>query len=210
MSQELAMAIVELKRDKAMELVKSRAEKGEDPLAILAECREGMTIVGDRFQTGEFYLSELILSGEIFKAAMAFLEPYLAKTRPPKPLGKVVLATVRGDIHDLGKNILSVLLRAQGFEVHDLGVDVPPAKIVATVKEVQPDFVGFSVLITTAFPAMRETAQMLVEAGLRDKVKLMVGGGVSSPALKDYVGADFQSIDASEGVSYCIQNMKGR
>jgi methanogenic corrinoid protein MtbC1 len=117
---------------------------------------------------------------------------------------------VRGDIHDLGKNILSVLLRAQGFEVHDLGVDVPPAKIVATVKEVQPDFVGFSVLITTAFPAMRETAQMLVEAGLRDKVKLMVGGGVSSPALKDYVGADFQSIDASEGVSYCIQNMKGR
>jgi methanogenic corrinoid protein MtbC1 len=210
MSQELAMAIVELKRDEAMELVKSRAEKGEDPLAILAECREGMTIVGDRFQTGEFYLSELILSGEIFKAAMAFLEPYLAKTRPPKPLGKVVLATVRGDIHDLGKNILSVLLRAQGFEVHDLGVDVPPAKIVATVKEVQPDFVGFSVLITTAFPAMRETAQMLVEAGLRDKVKLMVGGGVSSPALKDYVGADFQSIDASEGVSYCIQNMKGR
>jgi methanogenic corrinoid protein MtbC1 len=210
MSQELAMAIVELKRDEAMELVKSRAEKGEDPLAILAECREGMTIVGDRFQTGEFYLSELILSGEIFKAAMAFLEPYLAKTRPPKPLGKVVLATVRGDIHDLGKNILNVLLRAQGFEVHDLGVDVPPAKIVATVKEVQPDFVGFSVLITTAFPAMRETAQMLVEAGLRDKVKLMVGGGVSSPSLKDYLGADFQSIDASEGVSYCIQNMKGR
>ncbi len=210
MSQELAMAVVELNRDKAMELVKSRAENGEDPLSILAECREGMTIVGDRFQTGEFYLAELILSGEIFKAAMAFLEPYLAKSRPPKPLGKVVLATVRGDIHDLGKNILSVLLQAQGFEVHDLGVDVPPAKIVETIREVQPDFVGFSVLITTAFPAMRETAQMLVEAGLREKVKLMVGGGVSSPALKDYVGADFQTIDASEGVSYCIQNMKGR
>lgn len=210
MSQELAMAIVELNRDKAMELVKSRAENGEDPLSILAECREGMTIVGDRFQTGEFFLAELILSGEIFKAAMAFLEPYLAKVRPPKPLGKVVLATMRGDIHDLGKNILSVLLRAQGFEVHDLGVDVLPAKIVETVKEVQPDFVGFSVLITTAFPAMREAAQMLVEAGLREKVKLMVGGGVSSQALKDYVGADFQTIDASEGVSYCVQNMKGR
>jgi methanogenic corrinoid protein MtbC1 len=210
MSQELAMAVVELNRDEAMELVKSRAENGEDPLSILAECREGMTIVGDRFQTGEFYLAELILSGEIFKAAMAFLEPYLAKSRPPKPLGKVVLATVRGDIHDLGKNILSVLLQAQGFEVHDLGVDVPPAKIVETIREVQPDFVGFSVLITTAFPAMRETAQLLVEAGLREKVKLMVGGGVSSPALKDYVGADFQTIDASEGVSYCIQNMKGR
>jgi len=210
MSQELAMALVELNRDKAMELVKSRAEKGEDPLGILAECREGMTIVGDRFQTGEFYLSELILSGEIFKAAIAFLEPYLAKVRPPKPVGKVVLATVHGDIHDLGKNILSVLLRAQGFEVHDLGVDVSPAKIVETVKEVQPDFVGFSALITTSFPAMKETAQMLEAAGLKKEIKLMIGGGVTSPSLKEYVGADFQTIDASEGVSYCIQNMKGR
>jgi methylmalonyl-CoA mutase cobalamin-binding domain/chain len=210
MSQELAMAIVELNRGKAMELVKSRAEKGEDPLSILAECREGMTIVGDRFQTGDYYLAELILSGEIFKAAIAFLEPYLAKVRPPKPLGKVVLATVRGDIHDLGKNILSVLLRAQGFEVHDLGVDVAPVKIVETVKEIQPDFVGFSALITTSFPAMKEVAQMLVEAGLREKVKLMVGGGVTTPALMDYVGADFQTIDATEGVLYCLQNVERR
>jgi methanogenic corrinoid protein MtbC1 len=208
MSQELAMALVELNRDKAMELVKSRAEKGEDPLVILAECREGMTIVGDRFQTGEFYLAELILSGEIFKAAMAYLEPYLAKVRLPKPLGKVVLATVRGDIHDLGKNILSVLLRAQGFEVHDLGVDVSPVKIVDTVKAVQPDFIGFSALITTSFPTMKETEQLLVEAGLREKVKLMLGGGVTSQALKDYVGADFQTIDASEGVLYCLQNLE--
>lgn len=204
------MALVELNRDKAMELVRSRAEKGEDPLGILAECRDGMTIVGERFQAGDYYLAELLLSGEIFKAAIAFLEPYLAKVLPAKPLGKVVLATVRGDIHDLGKNILSVLLKAQGFEVHDLGVDVAPAKIVETVKEVQPGFVGFSALITTSFPAMKETAQMLVEAGLRDKVKLMVGGGVTTPALKDYVGADFQTIDATAGVSYCLQNVEGR
>jgi methylmalonyl-CoA mutase cobalamin-binding domain/chain len=210
MSQELAMAIVELKRDKAMELVKSRAEKGEDPLSILAECRDGMTIVGDRFQAGDYYLAELLLSGEIFKAVIAFLEPYLAKARPAKPLGKVVLATVRGDIHDLGKNILSVLLRAQGFEVHDLGVDVAPAKIVETVREVQPDFVGFSALITTSFPAMKEVGQMLVEAGLREKVKLMVGGGVTTQALKDYVGADFQTIDATAGVTYCLQNVERR
>jgi methanogenic corrinoid protein MtbC1 len=210
MSQELAMAIVELNRDKAMELVKSRAEKGEDPLGILAECRDGMNIVGDRFQKGEYFLAELILSGEIFKAAMAFLEPYLAKSLPPKPLGKVVLATVRGDIHDLGKNILGALLKAQGFEIHDLGVDVAPAKIIEAVKEVQPDFVGFSALITTSFPTMKEAAQMLVETGMREKVKLMLGGGVTTAALKDYVGADFQTIDATEGVLYCLKNVERR
>lgn len=210
MSQELAMAIVELNRDKALELVKSRAEKGEDPLGILAECRDGMNIVGDRFQKGEYFLAELILSGEIFKAAMAFLEPYLAKSLPPKPLGKVVLATVRGDIHDLGKNILGSLLKAQGFEVYDLGVDVAPAKIVEVVKEVQPDIVGFSALITTSFPAMKEAAQMLVETGMREKVKLILGGGVTTAALKDYVGADFQTMDASAGVLYCLQSVERR
>jgi methylmalonyl-CoA mutase cobalamin-binding domain/chain len=190
--------------------VKRRAEKGEDPLGILAECQQGMTIVGDRFQKGEYYLSELILSGEIFKASMAFLGPYLAKSRPPKPLGKVLLATMRGDIHDLGKNILVVLLQAQGFEVYDLGVDVAPAKIVDAVKEVQPDFVGFSTLLTASFPAMKEAAQMLTDAGLREKVKLMVGGGVTTPAVKDYLGADFQTLDAAAGVSYCLQNVEAR
>jgi methylmalonyl-CoA mutase cobalamin-binding domain/chain len=203
------MAIVELRPDEAVNAVRRRAERGEDPLRILAECQEGMTIVGNRFQTGDYYLAELLLSGEIFKDAMACLKPYLAKSGPSKPLGKVVLATLRGDIHDLGKNILAVVLQAQGFEIHDLGVDVAPAKVVEAVREVQPDFVGFSVLITTAFPAMREAAQMLVEAGLREKVRLMIGGGVTTPALKDYVGADFQTLNASAGVLYCLEIVKG-
>lgn len=210
MLQELAMAVVELRRDEALDLVKRRTESGEDPLGILAECQEGMAIVGDRFQKGEYFLAELILSGEIFKEAMACLDPYLAKSRPPKPVGKVVLATMQGDIHDLGKNILGVLLKAQGFEVHDLGVDVAPAKIVDAVREVQPDFVGFSALITTAFPSMKEAAEMLAEAGLRRGVKLMVGGGVTSPMVKDYIGADFQTLDAAEGVAYCLQTRGGK
>lgn len=210
MSQELAMAIVELKQEEALAHVKRRAENGEDPLAIVAECQEGMAIVGDRFQKGEYFLAELILSGEIFKAAMTYLNPYLAKARPPKPLGKVVLATMRGDIHDLGKNILSVLLQAQGFEVCDLGVDVAPEKVVETVRAVRPDFVGFSALITTSFQSMKEVAETLAESGLRKDLKLMVGGGITTPMVKDYVGADFQTLDAAAGVAYCMQVTGGK
>ena len=209
MAEELIAALVDFRREEVIEAVKSRAERGESPVQILAECRRGMTIVGERFQTGEYFLAELMLSGEIFKAAMAILEPYLAKTNPSKPLGKVVLATLKGDIHDLGKDIVAIMLKAQGFEVYNLGVDVSPNIVIDKVKETTPDFVGFSALITTAFDSMKQTAIMLQEAGLREQFKLMVGGGVTTPAVKEYVGADFQTTDATEGVAYCIEVMKG-
>jgi len=186
MSEELSMALVELKRDEVVEAVKSRAEKGE------------------------YFLAELLLSAEIFKGAVAILEPYLAKAHPPKPLGKVVLATLRGDIHDLGKNIVATLLQARGFEVHDLGVDVPPSLVVEKVKEIRPEFVGFSVLITTAFASMKEAAEMLKETGLREQLKLMIGGGVTTPVVREYVGADFQTLDAMEGVAYCMKVVGGK
>jgi methanogenic corrinoid protein MtbC1 len=168
-----------------------------------------MTIVGDRFQTGECFLAEMMLSAEIFKAVVAILNPYLEKTRPPDPLGQVVLATLKGDIHDLGKNILSTLLRAQGFVVHDLGVDVDPALVLEKVREVKPEFVGFSALITTAFDTMKEAAHMLEESDLRRQFKLLVGGGVTTPLVRDYIGADFQTLDAMEGVSYCMKLIGG-
>lgn len=209
MSEELSTALVELKRDEAVEIVRSKIDGGEDPLQILEECRRGMTIVGDRFQKGEYFLAELILSAEIFKGAVAILEPYLASASKSEPLGKVVLATMKGDIHDLGKNILATLLKSQGFEVHDLGVDVAPSLVVDKVRETGPDFVGFSVLITTAFESMKQAAAMLREAGLRERLKLMIGGGVTTPAVRDYVGADFQTTDATEGVAYCIDVMTG-
>jgi len=209
MFEELSTALVELKRDEAVEIVRSKIDGGEDPLQILEECRRGMTIVGDRFQKGEYFLAELILSAEIFKGAVAILEPYLASASKSEPLGKVVLATMKGDIHDLGKNILATLLKSQGFEVHDLGVDVAPSLVVDKVRETGPDFVGFSVLITTAFESMKQAAAMLREAGLRERLKLMIGGGVTTPAVRDYVGADFQTTDATEGVAYCIDVMTG-
>jgi methylmalonyl-CoA mutase cobalamin-binding domain/chain len=210
MPEKLAMALVELKREAALDMVKVRVEKGEDPVQILEECRQGMTIVGDLFQKGEYYLAEMMLSAEIFKKLAAILEPHLGKARPPKPLGRVVLATLQGDIHDLGKDIVATLLRAQGFEVFDLGVDVAPARVIKKVKEVKPEFVGFSTLITTAFASMKEAADMLEEAGLRDQLKLMVGGGVTTPMVKEYIGADFQTLDAAEGVGYCLKVIGGK
>ena len=205
MSEELSMAVVELKRDEVAEMVINRADKGENPVQILEECRKGMTIVGDRFQKGDYYLAELLLSAEIFKKAVAILQPYLAKHRPSKPLGKVILATLKGDIHNLGKDIVATLLEAHGFQVYDLGVDVSPSIVLQKVKEVNPDFVGFSALITTAFESMKEAADMLTEAGLRDQLKLMIGGGVTTPLVQAYVGADFQTVDAMEGVVYCMK-----
>jgi methylmalonyl-CoA mutase cobalamin-binding domain/chain len=210
MSDALAMALVELKRDDVLGTVKERAERGDDPLGLLEECRRGMTIVGDRFQSGEFYLAEMMLAAEIFKGVVSILNPHMEKVRPPKPLGKVVLATLKGDIHDLGKDIVATLLRAQGFEVHDLGVDVLPAAVLEKVKEVNPEFVGFSALITSAFASMKEASELLVESGLREKCKLMVGGGVTTPTVKEHIGADFQTLDAMEGVTYCLEQVGGK
>jgi methanogenic corrinoid protein MtbC1 len=201
MSEDLAMAIVE---------VKSRCKKGENPLHLLDECRRGMIIVGERYQKGEYFLSELMMSAELFKGVVEILDPYLAKTRPPKPRGKVLVATLRGDIHYLGKDLFAALCKAQGFEVYNLGVDVAPQLVVDKVKEVKPDFVGFSALITSVFAAMKEASEMLEEAGLRKHFKLMVGGGISTPMVKEYIGADFQTTDAMEGVAYCMKSMGGK
>ena len=204
MSSLLSQAIFELEPQSVAALVGERLDAGHDPLDVLAECRQGMAIVGDRFQSGEYFLSELLLSAEIFKDAMRILEPHLARSRSPEPMGAVVLATLKGDIHDMGKNILATLLRAHGFVVHDLGVDVPPAVVVDKVREIRPELVGFSALITTVFERMREAASLLEQAGLREGVKLMIGGGVTTPALKQFVGADFQSTEATVAVAYCL------
>jgi len=207
MSDELSTHIVQLKRDEVISEVTERLASGDDPINILDECRRGMTEVGERFQAGEYYLAELMLSADIFKAAATILDPHLSQSRSRDHTGTVVLATLKGDIHDLGKNILATLLRAHGFEVHDLGVDVPPALVVAKIREINPGFVGFSALITIAFDSMKEASVLLEEAGIRDQFKLMVGGGVTTPGVRDYIGADFQTTDATEGVEYCLKTM---
>jgi len=210
MPQDLPAALVGLQRDKVVGLVESRIAEGEDPRTILDECRQGMSLVGERFQTGEYYLAELLLSAEIFKTAVALLEPRLKQAHSSEPAGTVVLATMQGDIHDLGKNIFATLLRAHAFEVHDLGVNVAPLRLVEKVKELRPHFVGLSALLTTTFPSMKQVANLLRDAGLRDELKLLIGGGVTTATLKEYVGADFQTTDAIEGVAYCTRTVGER
>jgi methanogenic corrinoid protein MtbC1 len=210
MEERLIAALVNLERDAALETVKASAKAGDNPLDLFRACQESMSIVGQRFEAGEYFLSELIIAAEIFKQVEGILVPYLEAARLPTPVGKIVLATLRGDIHDLGKNIFSTLARAQGFEIHDLGVDVQPTTVVEAVKELDPQFVGFSCLLSTAFRAMRETTEALEEAGLRNGRKVLLGGGVTTPELANYIGADFQTTDAAAGVSYCVRMVGGR
>ena len=205
MSQTLNELFLVFNRDAILDVVRDRLHAGEDPLILLDGCRSAMTAVGERFHNGDFFLAELILSAEIFKEVAAIIEPHVSRQRSAEAMGRVLIGTLKGDIHDLGKNIVATLLRARGFEVHDLGVDVPPSVVVEKAKELRPHFVGFSALITTAFPSMKEAVSLLQEAGWRDQVKVMIGGGVTTPAVRDYVGADFQTTDAMEGVDYCLK-----
>ena len=209
MSGDLSRAIVELDKDAVPRIVERRLASGEDALEILEDCRRGMIRVGARFQEGEYYLSELIISAELFKQAVSLLDPHLAGARGSSPVGKIVLATMRGDIHDLGKNILATLLRVHAFEVHDLGVNVEPKALLYKVREVRPEFVGFSSLIAASFESMKEAVHLLEDAGLRAGIKILLGGGVTSPALRDHIGADFQTLDAAAGVSFCVEAVGG-
>ena len=210
MADGLSMAIVELKRDEVLDAVRKRTQRGEDSVRIIEECRRGMEIVGERYTKGEFFLSELILSGEIFKKAFAILEPYLTQSGPAKPIAKVVIATMKGDIHDVGKSIVVTLLRARGFETHDLGVDLEPKRLIEKVKEIRPEFVGLSCLMTTALETMKQAAEILRAEGLRQQLKLVIGGGVTTPGVRDYLDADFQTVDAMEGVNYCLHVVGGK
>jgi dimethylamine corrinoid protein len=210
MANKLADAILALKRDEVLEQVRDRAGKNENPVRILNDARDGMTMVGDKFQSGDYYLAELMLSASMFKEVVTELGPYLSKMRPPSPLAKMVLGTLKGDIHDLGKNIFKTLIEAQGIRVHDLGVDVGPEVLIAKVKEIQPEFVGFSSLLTSNFESMKQAVSMLEDEGVRDGFKLMIGGGVTTPMVKEYLKADFQTIDAMEGLNYCLKEIGGK
>ncbi|MFX1344056.1 MAG: B12-binding domain-containing protein [Promethearchaeota archaeon] len=211
MSSNLTMNIVELERDQVLSEIKERLNQGKDPMKIFEECKQGMDLVGEKYKNKEYFLAELMLSGDLFREAMELIEPFLGEKKiEGDKKGKIILATIQGDIHDLGKNILATLLKLEGFEVYDLGVDVDPDTVVDKVKELQPDFLGFSALLTITFDPMKKIIDKLKEAGLRDELKIMVGGGITTTLVKDYVGADFQTIDAMEGVQYCLEVIKAK
>jgi methanogenic corrinoid protein MtbC1 len=201
----LAEAIVEMRRDDVLQEVERRAKQGDNPVAIINDCRDGMVVIGDRFAAGDYFLAELILAGEIFKDAAALLAPYTKAEGAQPSHGMVIMATAKGDIHDIGKNIVVMMLRAYGFEVHDLGVDVDPKLIVDKVAELHPQFIGLSALLTTGLSGAKRTADMLAAEGLRESCKLILGGGVTTATAKEHVGADFQTTDVMEGIEYCLR-----
>lgn len=202
MTSQLVHAIADLREEDALKLAKEQLDSGASPLAILDDCREAMTMVGKRFEKGEAFIPDLIFAGEIMRQISDLVKPKLVQqTTPQKKLGRVLIGTVRGDIHDIGKDIVVFLLDVNGFEVKDLGVDVPASKFVDAVKEFQPQVVGLSGFLTLAFDSMKETVEAIQAAGLRDKVKIMIGGGQVNEDIRVYAGADGFGRDAVAGVS---------
>lgn len=202
MAENLVSLIADLKEQDALRVVNERLEAGEDPIKILESAREGMTAVGDRFEKMEYFLSDLVMASEIFKRIMEIVRPKLKKV-VVKPLGKVVIGTVQGDIHNIGKNIVTGLLEAAGFEVHDLGVDTPPEKFIDAIKEVKPEIVGMSGLLTLAIESMRKTVEAISKAKLRERVKIIVGGSRMDEVACEYIASDAWTDSAVEGVEIC-------
>jgi len=190
MSKQLVEAIVDMREEEALKLVREMVDCGSEPMAILDEVREAMDLVGKRYDEGIYYLPELVLAGEMMNQINELVKPKLTMTHEIKRRGKVVIGTVEGDIHDIGKNMVTFMLDVNGFEVLDLGVNVPPQKFIDAIREFQPQVIGLSGFLTLAFDAMKDTIVEITNAGLREKVKIMVGGGQVNDQVKAYAGAD--------------------
>jgi 5-methyltetrahydrofolate--homocysteine methyltransferase len=201
MAKDLVRALSDLKEQEAIKIVEDRLNAKEDPLRILEDARKGMEIVGKRFASSEYFIPDLVYSGEILKAVTELVKPKLTKGTEAKKLGKIVFGTVAGDIHDIGKDIVVFMLDVNGFEVHDLGVDVPMQKFVEKIKETGAPIVGLSGFLTLAFDSMKQTVDAIKAAGLRDKVKVMIGGGQVTEEVTKYTGADAYGKDAVAGVA---------
>jgi methanogenic corrinoid protein MtbC1 len=201
MPEQLADLLADLKEKEVIEAVDKAVAQGVDPMDILAEARRGMQIVGDRFAEGKYFIPDLIYSGEVLKSIAKKIEPLLKQSGSAQKKGVIVFGTVAGDIHDIGKDIVGLMLDINGYEVHDLGIDVPVAAFVEKIKETGATIVGLSGFLTLAFDAMKETIDAITAAGLRDQVKIMIGGGQIDTQVCNYTGADAFGRDAMEAVT---------
>lgn len=200
MAENLVDILADLKEKEALAIVKERLESGEDPMNILADSRKALEIVGNRFADGTYFIPDLVYSGEILKAISDLVKPEMSQDADVQRLGKVVIGTVAGDIHDIGKDIVTFMLDVNGFEVYDLGVDVSSEKFVEKIKETGANVVGLSGFLTLAYESMKDTVKAVREAGLND-VKIMIGGGQITEEIMKYTGADAYGKDAMTGVA---------
>ena len=201
MREKLVYAIADMEEDEALTLAQGMMDAGHDPQDVLDAGKEAMAIIGSRYEEGTYFLPELIVGGEIFTQLAELVKPVLTGgAMGVKPKGKIVIGTVAGDIHDIGKDIVAFMLEVNSFEVHDLGVDVPAEAFVERIKKVEPDIVGMSGFLTLAFDQMKSTVEAITEAGLRDSVKIMIGGAPMDDAAASYIGADAFGPDAVAAV----------
>jgi methanogenic corrinoid protein MtbC1 len=205
MADDLINLMADLKEEEVLTIVKRRLDVGEDPLLILDDSRKAMEIVGKRFANNEYFIPELVYSGEIAKEIAELVRPRLTKAQDVKRLGKVIIGTVSGDIHDIGKNIVSFMLDIAGFEVYDIGIDQGPQSFIDKIQQTGAPIVGLSGLLTLAFDSMKVTVDAIRDAGLRDNVKIMIGGGQMNDEIRKYTGADAYGADAMAGVALAKQ-----
>jgi 5-methyltetrahydrofolate--homocysteine methyltransferase len=206
--QELVNAVAEMMEEQAAALTKKYLAEGVAPLEILNAYKEALAIVGKRFEEGSYFVPELILAGEMMKHAAELIKPHMGDGKGAsgaKKVGKFLLGTVEGDIHDIGKDMVHMLMEINGFEVRDLGVDVPAKRFCDEYKEFQPDIVGLSGLLTLSYDSMKAVVDGLKEIGVRDKVKVIIGGGQVDERACKYVEADAWVTDAVAGLKCALQ-----
>ena len=208
MPHQLVEAMANMKEDEALRIVDDLLGKGEDPQKILDLSSEAMQVVGERYQEGTYFLPELIMSGEMVRKIGEVLKPKLAAQKgDAKKLGAVVLGTVRGDIHDIGKDIVGFMLEVNGFTVHDLGIDQPEEKFVEAIKKHKPQVLALSGFLSVAFDSMKSTIEQVEAAGLRKDLKVIIGGGQMDDTVRKYTGADAYGDDAMAAVAYAKETV---
>lgn len=209
MKNDLIELMVDMKEEEALALAREMLDAGVDPVTILEDVRSAMEIVGKRFETGEYFIPNLMMAGEIVRGVSEIVKPSLKKVNGSGNQGKVLIGTVAGDIHDIGKDIVTFMLDVSGFDVLDIGIDVPIEVFVEKAKEFEPQVVGLSGFLTLAFDSMKKTVEALEQAGLRQKLKIMIGGGQIDEEVRKYVRADAYGKDAIAAVTLCKQWIRG-
>jgi trimethylamine corrinoid protein len=203
MNDSLVRLMADLDEEGALGLVKKLIEEGADPMGLLDDARSAMALVGERFEKSEYFIPDLMMAGEILGQISVMVKPLLQDKAGEGKKGKVLIGTVAGDIHDIGKDIVTFMLDVSGYEVLDIGIDVPVDVFVEKIREFQPQVVGLSGFLTLAFDSMKGTVEALEKAGLRDSLKIMIGGGQMDDQVRKYVRADAYGKDAVAAVNLC-------
>jgi 5-methyltetrahydrofolate--homocysteine methyltransferase len=203
MNEKLVGLMADLQEDETIALVKELLASGTAPMDILDDASRAMALVGKRFENSEYFIPDLMMAGEILKGMSDIVKPLLEKEGPAKKKGKVLIGTVAGDIHDIGTDIVEFMLDVSGYDVLNIGIDVPVATFVEKTKEFKPAVVGLSGFLTLAFDSMKKTVEAFEEAGLRDSIKIMIGGGQIDEEIRKYVKADAYGKDAVAAVTLC-------